>query len=136
MSEYPFLKLQADIKEMMEGFGQVTRRFPDQPPVNQSEFQLRHNLIKEECKELLEALEGGHLPSIAHEIVDVLVVTIGTANCFGIELDDLWNAVQKANLAKRGGPKDPVTGKQLKPVGWQPADIEAELVNQGWNDEP
>ena len=131
--ELPFMKLQTDMKKMMDLFGQTTRRFPEDPKVSDQEAKLRHKLIEEESQELLVALESGHLPSIAHELVDVLVVTIGTANNYGIELDDLWNAVMKANLAKVGGPKDPVTGKQLKPKDWQPANIKAELRNQGWN---
>jgi predicted HAD superfamily Cof-like phosphohydrolase len=124
-------KLQWDMKDMMDGFGQLSRQRPDSPPVSAKELQLRKNLIKEETDELLEALDEGHLPSIAKEIIDVLVVTIGTSNCLGLGLTQLWKMVHRSNMAKMGGPVRE-DGKHLKPEGWQPPDVEGELRSQGW----
>lgn len=75
---------------------------------------------------------GVDLPGFADGCIDSLYVTIGALVAFGIDIKPLWRAVQAANMAKVGGPKDPVTSKQLKPPGWVPPDIAGELAEQGW----
>jgi predicted HAD superfamily Cof-like phosphohydrolase len=123
---------QEDIDDLMEAFGQTVRGSPDSPPVTSKEIELRVSLIKEEAKELTDALEGGDFVGAADGIVDLLVVTFGTASCLGINVGPLWDLVYINNMSKVGGPKDPETGKQLKPEGWEPPDIEGELKKQGW----
>jgi len=121
-----------DIDHMMRAFGQTTRSMPDEPPVSAKEMELRKLLLAEESQELLEAIDEGHLPSIAKEIADVLVVTIGVARCFGIDMEPVWNAVHVSNMAKLSGGTHPETGKRLKPPGWKKPDMERELLEQGW----
>lgn len=62
---------------------------------------------------------------IADGVVDSIYVLVWTANAFGFgrRLSRVWRAVQDANMRKFDGPKDPVTGKQLKPEGWEPPDV-------------
>lgn len=125
-------KWERDIHDLMTAFGQTSRETPDSPPVSQYEMELRKALVREEAQELIDAIDDGHLPSIAKEICDVLVVTIGVARSYGLELGPLWNAVHKSNMAKVGGPVDPKTGKHLKPKGWKKPDMEKLVRKQGW----
>jgi predicted HAD superfamily Cof-like phosphohydrolase len=94
---------------------------------------LRRNLIDEEINvELLPAIDRGDLPAIADGLADAIYVIVGTALEYGIPLDRVWEAVQRANMAK----VDPATGKVqkradgkvLKPNGWKSPDVAAILA--------
>jgi len=114
------------------------------------DLELRVRLIAEEFDELLSALRPSlitcrvrnaveewlnasdgtlppHLPSVADALADLAYVTVGANVAWGIPGGEVWAEVHAANMRKQNGPKDPVTGKQLKPEGWQPPDIEAIL---------
>lgn len=64
--------------------------------------------------------------------IDTDYVVEGLRVRCGVDGTPLWTEVHAKNMAKQGGPKDPVTGKQLKPDGWTPPDIERLLREQGW----
>ena len=96
-------------------------------------IMLRRNLIDEEVnKELLPAIDRNDLPAIADGLADAIYVIVGTALEYGIPLDRVWEAVQRANMAK----VDPATGKVqkradgkvLKPDGWKSPDVAAILA--------
>lgn len=82
-----------------------------------------------------DASEGPNLPEVADALADLSFVTIGANDVWGIPADAVWEEVCRANMAKAGGPKDPVTGKALKPAGWSPPDIEGVLKRaaEGWH---
>lgn len=122
-----------DVANMMLGYGQTVRNTPT-VKIDLKEKQLRVALIEEETKELLDAIHLNKLDKIADGVADVIVVTLGAAAAYGIPIEDVWNEVIKTNLAKIGGPKDPITGKHLKPPGWKPPDIKRILRNHGWNE--
>lgn len=125
----------------------------DGPPATPSNerVRLRASLIVEEVFETLEALftcsftipleairnritEAAvkvDMPSLADALADVDYVVEGTRLEFGIDGAPLAAEVHRANLTKVGGPLS-ATGKQLKPEGWTPPDIEGELRKQGW----
>ena len=90
-------------------------------------FILRGRLIKEEIRETMQAMTTGDLVEIADGIVDSIVVLLGTAISYGIDIRPVWDEVHKTNMAKIGGGKDS-QGKSLKPTGWQPPDI-ARIIN-------
>lgn len=73
------------------------------------------------------------IPQTADAIIEQIYVLIGTLVAMGIDFWPLWAEVQRANMAKAGGPV--VNGKVTKPEGWQPPDIEGELRRQGWEGE-
>lgn len=123
---------QEDIDVMTEAFGQKVRDVPDSPPVSADEFMAIKELIIEETQELITAIDGGDLVGMADGIVDSLVVILSAASRLGIEVDPLWDIIYENNMTKVGGPKDPVTGKQLKPDDWEPPDVDGELRKQGW----
>lgn len=88
--------------------------------------ELRMELIREESKELRKAIERGDLVEAIDGMCDLIVVTLGTAVEFGIDLEPFWDEVCRSNMAKVGGEKR-ADGKQLKPAGWKPPDIKGIL---------
>lgn len=91
--------------------------------------ELRVKLIREESKELCQAIEDGDLIEAIDGMCDLLVVTYGAAVEFGIDLEPFWIEVHKTNMAKRGGPTRE-DGKKLKPPGWQPPNLAPILAAQ------
>ena len=96
---------------------------------------LRRTLLEEEMAEvqaeiaaLLPRLQAGEtnvpalLAPLAHELADLLYVTYGALEQLGVDADAVFAEVHRANLSKASGPKR-ADGKQLKPEGWQPADV-------------
>lgn len=94
-------------------------------------------LIREEAQETYLALERAPdalealdvLVEVADGLADLIYVCLYTANAYGIDMEPVWNEVQRTNMAKKGGPMSP-TGKQLKPAGWEPPNIKAILEAQ------
>ena len=117
--------------------------------------QLRANLVLEEAIEFCESVvgttkavlmlllwanklmdknkphPGGDLVGAVDAIADELVVCLGSAVEFGVDIKPIFKAVMDSNMAKSGGVKDE-NGKLQKPAGWKPPDIEGELKKQGW----
>ncbi|MFC3862086.1 hypothetical protein ACFOPQ_15055 [Deinococcus antarcticus] len=98
-------------------------------------LEFRQTLIREEWQEVqeeMEALRGRlqageavepvDLAPLVHELADLLYVTYGALDQFGIDTDAVFAEVHRANMQKAAGPKR-ADGKQLKPEGWQPADV-------------
>lgn len=61
---------------------------------------LRWRLIREEVEETLDAIYGDNLVEIADGIADSIVVLVGTALEYGIDLTAVWNEVCRSNMAK------------------------------------
>jgi predicted HAD superfamily Cof-like phosphohydrolase len=108
--------------------------------------QLRADLILEEARETAEAITGRKvfvgfyhqsvIPDRPQSLVeaidglcDLLAVVFGAAITFGIDLAPFWDEVHRTNMAKAGGPKR-ADGKQLKPEGWTPPQLEPILAGQ------
>lgn len=72
---------------------------PDQP-VGSRLSALRAWLIQEETGELLEGMQQGDAVAVADALGDLLYVVIGTAVSFGIDLEPVWNEIQRSNMAK------------------------------------
>ena len=95
---------------------------------------LRTSLKDEESRELDLAIEQRDILGVADAIGDLIYVLVGMALEFGIPLDQVWAAIQTANMAK----VDPETGevvrredgKILKPDGWAPPDIAQALLKE------
>ena len=58
------------------------------------------------------------------ESCDVIVVTCGTAEDIGVDLEPFYSEVMRANLAKEGGAIDE-NGKLQKPPGWTKPDLQS-----------
>ncbi len=116
--------------------------------------RLRARLITEEFIETMSALfphNQGNLDAIelslmaiiedasvdasliefADGLADLEYVCEGAFLAFGIDSGPVHAEVQRANLAKVGGPVRE-DGKHMKPEGWTPPDIDVVLRRQGY----
>ena len=91
---------------------------------------LRVKLIQEEFDELKEALKKNDLPHIAKELAGLLYVVYGTAISYGIDMEPVFQEVQRSNMSKVGGYKRE-DGKWVKPATYSPANIAPILALQG-----
>jgi len=108
----------------------VLDNFPKQPYIPDKQRKLlRGGLIIEEISETLDAIDKDDLVKIADGIADSIVVLLGTAVTYGIDIRPVWDEVHRSNMAKKGG-KLRADGKLLKPKGWKPPEIEKEVRRQ------
>lgn len=122
-------KWQQNVKDFHKKFEQMIGDSPGFP--DEDTMKLRINLIEEEFLELTEACEEKDFPSFVDAIADLIYVLLGTATATGVDLEPVWEEVQKTNMAKAPGNKRK-DGKLLKPPGWSPPDIKTLLEEQGW----
>ena len=94
---------------------------------NQEQFKLYLNLIKEEYKELNEAINNSDQIETLDALIDILVVTIGAIHSAGYNAEGAWKEVMATNFAKidreTGKVRKREDGKVLKPVGWMPPEL-------------
>jgi predicted HAD superfamily Cof-like phosphohydrolase len=94
---------------------------------NQDQFKLYLGLIKEEYKELSEAINNNDQLETLDALIDILVVTIGTIHSAGYDAEGAWKEVMTTNFAKidkeTGKVRKREDGKVLKPVGWMPPEL-------------
>lgn len=113
---------------------------PEGPSVpTERVLELRENLVREEYVEMMKALrdlkqlvnlnKASDITAVVHELTDLLYVTYGTLVEFGVDADEIFDEVHRANMRKLAGPKR-ADGKQLKPEGWQPADVAGVIARQ------
>lgn len=108
--------LAAALAEFNRVFGMYVS---DQPTLDipTEVLDLRIRLIREEAKELLEALVEGDLAHIAKEAADLAYVLRGTTDALGIDLDVAVEEVHASNMSKLGADGQPIYneyGKALK----------------------
>lgn len=100
----------------------TTPQFPSQDRID-----LRDKLLKEEVKELDDAVAARDMVEVADALGDIIYIAVGTALEFGIPLDRVWAEIQRSNMAKvdsaTGKVRKREDGKVLKPEGWTPPDI-------------
>ena len=101
-----------DVKIFMEKFGQMVRTKPQFP--DDKTMRLRLDLIKEELSELEEAMKTKNLKEVADALTDILYVTYGAGYAYGIDLDQCFKEVQRANMSKLGEDGKPIYNDQGK----------------------
>lgn len=79
-----------------------------------------------------KASDEPNVIAVIGELVDLQIVTAGTAEDIGVDLDPFVEEVMAANFRKVGGPVDE-NGKIGKPPGWVPANLQDvfDRVTQG-----
>ena len=87
--------------------------------INEKDYTLRYNLIKEENDEYLEACQNGDLVEIADAIGDQLYILFGTICKHGLQhkIEEVFNEIQLSNLSKLDEEGNPIfreDGKILK----------------------
>ena len=101
-----------DVKIFMKNFGQMVRTKPQFP--DKKTMELRYDLIKEELKELEQAMKTKNLREIADALTDILYVTYGAGYAYGIDLDKCFKEVQRANMSKLGKDGKPIYNEKGK----------------------
>lgn len=129
-------KQQSDVREFHIGIGQEG---PTKPTLRDDDIaRLRFKLISEELSEFARAAglrvseqyvisyneNDRDIVEIADAIADLLYVVYGTADMYGINIQPIWDEVQKSNMAKLEGGYRREDGKWMKPEGWQPPKLE------------
>lgn len=79
---------------------------------------IRQTLHEEEHEELMEAIDEGDRAHIARELADVVYICFGTAYAWGIDLDQAFAEVARANWDKMTAGLRRADGKILKPPGF------------------
>lgn len=134
---------QIDISELQEAFGHPSH-VEDDEPIEFRDVELRAELLREEVREALEAMTGTQweilemstatetgqdMTEAIDALVDIIVVTLGAACAWGVDLEPIWDEVHRTNMAKVNGPVRE-DGKQLRPPGWKPPNVADLLFTQ------
>ena len=100
------------VKTFMKAFGQRVEGKPGFP--DDKTMKLRFDLIQEELNELKDAMETKNLKEIADALTDILYVTYGAGCAYGIDLDECFKEVQRANMSKLGKDGKPIFNEHGK----------------------
>ena len=120
---------QSDVSEFHAKFNLPVSTIP--ADIEPERANLRLQLHEEEMDEVKEAVLNGDIVEVADGIAYLIYVLLGTAVEFGIDMNPIWDEVQRTNMAKEGGGVRG-DGKILKPEGWEPPRIKEILQSQGW----
>ena len=87
--------------------------------VNEKDYLLRYNLIKEENEEYLEACKNGDIIEIADALGDQLYILFGTILKHGLQhkIEEVYDEIHRSNMSKldeKGMPIYREDGKILK----------------------
>lgn len=128
------------VRQWMIRHGQAVSPRPT-VDVSEDARYLRWRLMHEEFAECMEELTGfadrrvteharlwKNLEHLAKELADLMVVTIGTAWLFGIDMRPVLSEVMRSNWTKDGTPRG--DGKITKGKNYQPPDIRGVLGRQ------
>ncbi len=122
------------VQEFHRAIGKI---LPERPTVpSAAELAFRLTLLQEEMAEVQEAAGGlkargphagvADVFPLAHELVDLLYVAYGALQALGVDADVAFAEVHRVNMHKATGTRR-ADGKQLKPEGWLPADLQGVL---------
>jgi predicted HAD superfamily Cof-like phosphohydrolase len=87
--------------------------------LSESEIELRHNLMKEENEEYLEAAQKGDIVEIADALGDQLYILCGTILKHGLQhkIEEVFQEIQRSNMSKLDANGQPIyreDGKVMK----------------------
>lgn len=123
-------KLAEQVEEFMKAAGQPVGKKPGD--IINRNVELGLALIREEFRELQDAVFEGPLEAVADAIGDLLYVVTWNGLAWGFPLQELMDEIQRANMAKFGpGSYKDENGKVRKPPGWTPPDIKGVLARFG-----
>lgn len=96
-----FDKQLEQVHEFMSTFGQEIKTDITNLPSNKI-MKLRHELLKEEVRELAEGIENGDIVEIADALIDIQYVLDGAFLAFGLKdiKEKLFDEVHRSNLSK------------------------------------
>lgn len=105
----------ADFHKVVLGIPHTTT-----PTLVSAEFALeRFRFLNEEVGEYLEAAHQGDMVAAVDGLLDTIYVALGTLYFMGVPVQECWDAVHKANMAKvRGITKRGNACDAVKPPDW------------------
>lgn len=77
-----------------------TEKYGPQVFNNESMVNLRMNLIREEMRELEEAVANRDCKETVDALADILYVVYGMGDCLGVNLDKAFDIVHQSNMSK------------------------------------
>lgn len=97
----------------------IGNRYTPTADLNEKEYTLRYNLLKEENEEYLEACKNGDIVEIADALGDQLYILFGTILRHGLQhkIEEVFDEIQRSNMSKLDEKGDPIfreDGKILK----------------------
>ena len=108
--------------------------FEDNPTsrLDEGQYMLRYNLMKEENEEYLEACREGNLTEIADALGDKMYILFGTIVRHGLQhkIEEIFNEIHRSNLSKLDESGNPIyreDGKILKSEKYFKPNIKAIL---------
>lgn len=117
----------AHVRAFHDAFGIANAETPT-GSLGVAEARLRHDLMREENEEYLEAALRGDLVEVADALGDQLYILCGTLLKHGLQhkIEAVFEEIQRSNMSKLGGDGQPVRradGKILKGEGYFRPDI-------------
>ncbi|MBT6252190.1 MAG: nucleoside triphosphate pyrophosphohydrolase family protein [Flavobacteriaceae bacterium] len=96
--------------------------------ITEAIMMLRFNLMDEENKEYLEAMQNKDIVEVADALGDMLYILCGTIITHGMQhiIDDVFEEIQRSNMSKLGADGKPIyraDGKVLKGPNYFTPDI-------------
>ena len=115
------------VAEFHQAFGIESAELPT-VSISQNTVLLRHNLMKEENEEYLEAAQNHDLVEVADALGDMLYILCGTILSHGMQdkINEVFNEIQRSNMSKLGADGKPIyreDGKVLKGPNYFKPDI-------------
>lgn len=89
---------------------------------------LRIKLLTEETAELIEAIADNNIVKVADAIADILYVTYGSANAFGIDIEPIFDEVHRSNMTKEYD--ETLTKRVFKGPSYSPPVIDSIIDEQ------
>ncbi len=119
------------VEEFHEVF-QIGNRHEPTAKLEEDEYMLRYNLLKEENDEYLEACKNNDLVEIADALGDQLYILFGTILRHGLQykIEEVFDEIQRSNMSKldeHGKPIFREDGKVLKGKDYFKPDIKSVL---------
>jgi predicted HAD superfamily Cof-like phosphohydrolase len=108
----------SNFKKVKEFHKKFEISMPEKSGLPKEEIRkLRKDLLEEEYQEYLLGEKNNDLVEIADALADMLYIIYGTADAYGIPIDDIFNEVHMSNMSKLGEDNRPIRredGKILK----------------------
>ncbi len=100
--------------------------------IDEKDYTLRYNLIKEENEEYLEACKNGDLVEIADALGDQLYILFGTILKHGLQhkIEEVYDEIHRSNMSKLDDNGEPIfreDGKILKSTNYFKPNIKSIL---------
>lgn len=128
--------MEKQIKQLVDFQTAFNSPVLDKPTIpSRKRSTLRRKLLKEEVKELNDAVKVKDIVEVADALTDILYIVFGTACEFGLQdkLAACFEAVHVNNMSKLGPDGKPIYndyGKIIKPAGFKPVDLRSIVLGE------